>query len=82
MDATKWFPVSGYEERYEISSDGKVRIKARDIFDKHGAFVTRVDYKVVEVQKDKNTNQSYVILHDGNSYQKENLSTLIHKSIN
>ena len=82
MGGIKWLPVIGYEERYEISSAGEVRVKARDIFDKDGSFVTALDSKLIEIQRDKETKRPYVILYNGTSYQKEDLELLMDKSMN
>ena len=80
MSSIRWIPVAGYEAGYEISSAGEVRVKARDILDKDGSVITRLDAKLVEIQRDKDTNRPYVILHDGKSYQKEDLEMLLNKS--
>lgn len=82
MDAVKWIPVFGYEDKYEISSSGEVRVKARDIFDRNGSFTVALEAKLLEIQTDNGTNRAYVILHDGNSYRKEYLEDLLDACFN
>ena len=80
MSKIRWVPVVNYEGRYEISTAGEVRVKARDILDKNGEYVTTLKPEILKIQKDQESNKPYVILHDGTSYQKEFLEDILDRS--
>lgn len=79
MSCTKWVPVCNYESRYEISPDGQVRVKARDIVDKFGNVVNTLEPVMLQPKQSGNFGP-YVILHNGNKYQKELVKKLVKDS--
>lgn len=80
MSNIQWFPVFGYEDKYEVSTSGEVRVKARDILDKDGEYVTTLKPQILKIQKDNITHNPYVILHNGISYQKQFVEDILERS--
>ena len=74
-----WVPLFGYEDKYEISSNGEVRVKSRNILDKDGNILSTLKSTNLQIKANLD-NTKYVILHDGSKYRKENVEDLIRQS--
>ena len=60
----KWVPFPGFEDRYEISNQGEVRSKHRDIRDKFGKLIRTVPPFLEKIHTDSETDRDYVIIYD------------------
>lgn len=79
MSEETWVPVSGYEDRYEISINKEIRNKERDIRDINGNVLYHVKSSCVPAHTSYGS-KPYVILSNGVSSIREDIEKLYNKS--
>ena len=67
--SSKWIPVPGYEDKYEICKSGKVRVKSRKISIAENSEMT-LKPKELTTYRTFQDNKKYVRLSKNNKYEK------------
>lgn len=80
MSKEIWVDVPNYEGKYQISSEGVVKLKAREILDNDGRILTAIPETIVEVRNTEHDPYPHVVLHDGHQYHREKIDTLLQKA--
>lgn len=80
LNDIKWVPVYGYEDLYEISNEGQIRTKPRNVIDNEGNVVYSVGNQLITIHINSDLKEKYAILWVNNTYNKEYINDLLAKS--
>lgn len=75
-----WVDIPDYEDKYQISSNGNVKLKARDILDAEGKVLTQIPESLLEIRNTEHDPYPHVVLHNGTTYVKASIESLKHSA--